>query len=66
MKFKIEKRYWNDKDCIYKKGFVDFAPGLTVLLGCNGAGKSTLLRQIKYKCENNKIPCFLFDNYKAH
>lgn len=55
----------NTEDSIlYENPKFEFNTGVTVLIGRNGAGKSTLLDGIKTHCNNKKIPCFHYDNYK--
>lgn len=58
----ILRDYYIEKEYLYAKKTCTIQPGLTVLTGCNGIGKTTLLHQIKKYCEENKIPCFSFDN----
>lgn len=64
----LEIKTWRDP---YDSGFsptrprvVEFKEGLTVLVGCNGAGKSTLIQNIKDKCFENKIPCYIYNNLR--
>ena len=64
----IEVKTWRDP---YDAGFspteptkITINPGLTVLTGCNGSGKTTLLQNIHQFCNNNNIPCHLYDNLR--
>ena len=56
---------WRDP---YGDGYTTFAKevvlkeGVTVLVGCNGSGKTTLLRNIKDVVNEQKIPCYYYDN----
>ena len=62
-RFEIRPDYYDEGVSIFKKDYVEFNTGLTVLIGCNGSGKTTLLNHIKYECEHSGIPVFKYDNY---
>lgn len=47
---------------LYKKKYMTFKPGLTVLVGCNGIGKTTLLNNIQTELKKKDIPYIMFDN----
>lgn len=47
---------------LYKKKYITFKPGLTVLVGCNGIGKTTLLHNIRNTLRHKEIPYVSFDN----
>ena len=55
-------------DCgreLYLKTFVQFKPGVTILVGCNGAGKTTLLNVINRSFKNDKeTVCIHYDNLR--
>lgn len=52
-----------DDEKIYSKTEHNFNEGITILVGQNGAGKSTILLFLKEKCQKEKLPLFLYDNY---
>ncbi len=52
-----------DDEKIYSKTEHTFNEGITVLVGQNGAGKSTILLFLKEKCQKEKLPLFLYNNY---
>jgi energy-coupling factor transporter ATP-binding protein EcfA2 len=62
--FVINKEPYEDGLRVYKKSKVQIEEGVTILVGCNGAGKTTLLHEIKRQLEKDKIPVYLYDNYR--
>ena len=62
-KLKIVRDYHEAGEYLYKKKFMTFEPGLTVLIGCNGCGKTSLMQQIKNQLKNDlKLPFVAYDN----
>jgi len=47
---------------VYKRAFLSFKPGISVLVGCNGSGKSTAFSYIQDILKENDIPVFKYSN----
>ena len=47
---------------VYKRAFLSFKPGISVLVGCNGSGKSTAFSFIQDILKENDIPVFKYSN----
>jgi len=62
--FKIDRDYYGDDIKMYKKKYIRFEPGVTVLVGCNGCGKTTLLKQIESILTEEGIPNIKYDNLR--
>lgn len=62
-KFKITRDCYDEGEYLYKKKFMTFEPGLTVLIGCNGCGKTSLMQQVKKQLKDDlKLPFVAYDN----
>lgn len=62
-KFNLSNKwYGGDAHKIFENTYIEFEPGLTVLVGCNGAGKTTLLMQVEQFLRNKEIPVILHNN----
>ncbi len=47
---------------VYKRAFLSFKPGISILVGCNGSGKSTAFGYIQDILKENDIPVFKYSN----
>lgn len=65
-KFKIVRDPFYKEDYLYKKEWVSFKEGLTVLVGCNGTGKTTLQKTISRKLKEKGIAYIHYDNINQH
>lgn len=61
-KLKITRDPLYEDDFLYKKSYMTFEEGVTILVGCNGSGKSTLLKELEGKFKKDKTPFIRFNN----
>ena len=62
-KLKITRDPLYEDDFLYKKSYMTFEEGVTILIGCNGSGKSTLLKELESKFKKDNTPCIRYDNF---